>query len=323
MRRIGQTQDQSSAQRLCDYLETQSIDAKPDADTDAAAAHDIWIRDERDVDAARSILDEFLASPSDPKFNVTDEAKRLRLEREKSIREKVKQQEKARQRLRGRGGVGGGQTGSIPVTIAVIVLSTLASFSTSFGRLRGQVEVGNLTLEQKIFFNLSCVDPIEYKVTGNQFASLQQGQVWRLVTPMFLHGATFHLAFNMMALFTLGSVVERIHGSVFLAGLLLVSQIGATLLQMSIPELPLLQLLREGPIAIGASGAVFGVFGFIWIRPRFQQNYPVEIPQINVTLMLGFLVACFTPLIPGIANGAHLGGLLIGIAIARFWPREW
>jgi GlpG protein len=138
---------------------------------------------------------------------------------------------------------------------------------------------------------------------------------------MFLHGSAMHLVFNMMALYTLGGVVERLHGSLFLAGLLLVSQVVATLTQMSIPFLPINQILNEGPIGIGASGAVFGVFGFVWIRPKIQLNYPVEIPQSNVIMMLGFLIACMTPLIAGIANGAHLGGLLTGIVMAWLWPK--
>ncbi|MEM6980593.1 MAG: rhomboid family intramembrane serine protease [Planctomycetota bacterium] len=322
MRRIGQTPNFATAERFCDYLETKSIRAKTDTEDDPESPHDIWIREERDVDPARDILNEFLQRPDDSKFDAAAEAATLRRQRDREVKTKLRQQNKAQQRLRGRGSFAGGSptTGSIPVVITVIVLSTIASFATNFGNPKPSSEPGQLSSEQRIFTSLSCVDRIAYRATGDQFLSLKKGEIWRLITPMFLHGATFHLAFNMLALFTLGSVVERIHGSAFLAGLLLISQVGAMGLQMSIPELPLPPLLMESPIAIGASGAVFGVFGFVWIRPKIERDYPVEIPPMNVALMLGFLFVCMTPLISGIANGAHLGGLVIGVIVARFWP---
>lgn len=328
MRRIGTTPNRATAQRFCDYLETQSIAAKMDVDAAPDEPHDIWVREESDVDTAKSILTQFNASPDDSKYNAADKATVLRRQREKEIARKLDLQTKAQRKVGrtvGRGGPGGGiAVGSIPVTIAVIALATLVSFATSFGNPRPNRDGRGPSTEQTIFSALSCVDLASYRATDNQWISLQRGEVWRLISPMFLHGATFHLLFNMMALYTLGSVVERIHGSGFLAGLLIVSQIGATLLQMGIPmlQIPALTEISGLPIAIGASGAVFGVFGFIWIRPMVQPGYPVEIPPINVALMLGFLVVCFTPWVPGIANGAHVGGLLIGVAVAAAWPKS-
>ena len=109
-------------------------------------------------------------------------------------------------------------------------------------------------------------------------------------------------------------MVERLHGSWFLVGLLIGCQVAATLTQVLLPD------WLEPPDAIGASGAVFGVFGFIWIRPKVQSGYPIEIPPFNVKFMLGFLFLCMTPIIDNIANGAHVGGLLAGMAIAATAP---
>lgn len=343
MRRIGSISDPRLARRLCDYLQTQSIEARTDTDeggsgtpnqasgigTDSGSAaeadttaYDIWVREERDLDRAREIFRAFKQSPEDSKYDVSKEAEAIRRKKDRETKRRITQQKKAQQTLQRRGGFGGRSpmSGSIPVTIGLIVIATIVSFATSFGSPRQSREPNTLSLEQKIFFAFSSVDPRDYVATGDPFVSVKQGQLWRVITPMLLHGAIFHLAFNMIALYTLGSVVERLHGSVFLAALLLVSQIGGQLTQMSLPMLPLPPILQESPLAIGASGAVFGVFGFIWIRPRVQGGYPVEIPPVNVAFMLGFLFLCMTPLIQGIANGAHLGGLVIGVLVARLWP---
>lgn len=340
MRRIGSISDPRLATRLCDYLQTQSIDARTDTDErepepprvaggsggtateGRLTAYDIWVREERDLDRAKEIFRAFKESPDDPKYDVSKQAEAIRREKDRDARRRIAQQKKAQQKLRGRGGFGGRSpmSGSIPVTIGVIVIASVVGFATNFATIQWSRGGAEPTLEEKIFDSLSSVERNAYLKSGDPFISVKQGQLWRVITPMFLHGATLHLAFNMIALYMLGSVVERLHGSVFLAALLLVSQIGGQLTQMSLPMLPLPPILQESPLAIGASGAVFGVFGFIWIRPRVQPMYPVEIPPVNVAFMLGFLFLCMTPLIQGIANGAHLGGLVIGVIVARLWP---
>ena len=68
--------------------------------------------------------------------------------------------------------------------------------------------------------------------------------------------------------------------------------------------------------AIGASGAVYGLFGYLWIRPAVDPGYPIHMVPMNIVIMLGMLVACMTPLFENVANGAHLGGLFGGILAA-------
>lgn len=134
---------------------------------------------------------------------------------------------------------------------------------------------------------------------------------------MFLHGDEFHVAFNMLWIFFLGSVIERLHGSLFFTLLLLVTQFAGMMLQVSLPPLDWLPVSMHGtPFAIGASGAVYGLFGYLWIRPTLDLTYPISLDPINVVLMLGWLVVCMTPYIPNVANGAHLGGLIAGVIAA-------
>jgi GlpG protein len=170
-----------------------------------------------------------------------------------------------------------------------------------------------------VFMGLSFVDIRDYLATEDPFASIKQGEVWRFITPIFLHGDTYHLAFNMLALFFLGSAIERLQGSPFMAMLLLVSGVVGGLVQVWLPpadQLPeWLDGLSGSPFSIGASGAVYGLFGYLWVRPAMTPSYPVRMVPANVAIMLGWLVFCIF-FVQGIANGAHIGGLLAGVVIA-------
>lgn len=330
MRRIGTLASETLAIRFCDYLHTQSIDAKASSQDESAppatTAYDIWIRQEQDVERARDLFARFKVTPNASEYDVSAEAERLRRRRSAEIAKKIAEQKKSQMRVRrvtgstpggSFGGLGGaGQTpASIPVTIAIIVLATIIGFATNFSRVHRSANPAEADSAERLFEALSVVNYTTFvKTGGDAWASITSGEVWRLFTPMLLHGSMIHLAFNMINLYIIGGVVERIHGSLFYLLLLLFCQAVATTTQIALPD------WMEGPLAIGASGAVFGVFGFVWIRPKIQANYPVEIPSFSVKLMLGFLVLCFTPILPNIANGAHVGGLIAGILVAAILP---
>lgn len=326
MRRIGTLTGDSNANRFCDYLQTKSIEAKVEVSDSSEPAdrrpHDIWIRHEHDVAEAQAFLASFKVNPSAPDYDVSAEAERLRREKSDEIARKLKLQKKSKMKFRGAGtgggfgGLGGpAMTAPIPATIGFIVVATLIAFATSFAKPLWTPE-GPASMGEKIYNALSCVEPSLWNTTGDPLLSMKQGELWRLFTPALLHGSPMHLAFNMFNLYILGGVVERIHGVRFYLLLLLFCQAAATLTQILLPD------WLEFPLAIGASGAVFGVFGFVWIRPKIQPNYPVEIPSFNVKFMLGFLVLCMTGLLGGIANGAHVGGLVAGMLVAAIWPKE-
>lgn len=335
MRRIGTLQDSTQARQFCDYLVTLSIDATIDSDGEGPdEMWNLWIRDEKDVERARQEFAEFQRSPTDGRYRVEAEASRLRDERvaEQQRREAV-QLETQRSMPRESSPLGSLidaplKQKSIPVTIAIIAISVVVSFTSHFGDPRGSRVPGKTTLEEKTYYGLSFVDWREYRKDQDPFASIRKGQVWRIVTPMFLHGDEFHLAFNMLWIFFLGSAIERLHGSLFFGLLTVGTQIAGMMLQVMLPGSEVLaeffqgtpleflsETLSGSPFAIGASGAVYGLFGFLWIRPIVDRNYPIHLVPMNVVLMLGWLVACMTPLIPNVANGAHLGGLLAGVAV--------
>ena len=133
-------------------------------------------------------------------------------------------------------------------------------------------------------------------------AGVAEGEWYRLVTGGFLHLSIFHLAFNMIALFFLGRILEPSIGTVrFLAiyfASLLAGSFGAILLSGSFVN------------TVGASGAVFGIFGatFVIARGRGLDHIASQIGLIlGINLLLTFTIS-------GISIGGHIGGLLGGLA---------
>jgi membrane associated rhomboid family serine protease len=127
---------------------------------------------------------------------------------------------------------------------------------------------------------------------------------WRMLTSAFLHSQGFflHIAFNMYALWILGSHLEPLLGRARFLALYLLSAIGGSVavLLLSSPNVPVL----------GASGAVFGLFGALFIVQR-QRGGEVKslLILIGINVVLGFVVS-------GISWQAHLGGLVTGTLAA-------
>jgi membrane associated rhomboid family serine protease len=133
-------------------------------------------------------------------------------------------------------------------------------------------------------------------------AGVAEGEWYRLITGGFLHLSIFHLAFNMVALFFLGRILEPSIGTVrFLAiyfASLLAGSFGAILLSGSFVN------------TVGASGAVFGIFGatFLIARGRGLDHIASQIGLIlGINLLLTFTIS-------GISIGGHIGGLVGGLA---------
>ncbi len=129
-----------------------------------------------------------------------------------------------------------------------------------------------------------------------------QGEIWRLVTPIFLHFGLLHLLFNSLWIYQLGSAIETVESS----GKLLKLVVGVAVLSN------LSQYLMTGPNFGGLSGVVYGLLGYIWMQSR-QARSPYFMGNGLVAFMLGWLVLCFTGLVGNIANFAHLGGLAVGM----------
>jgi GlpG protein len=130
------------------------------------------------------------------------------------------------------------------------------------------------------------------------------GQIWRLITPIFIHFGTWHILFNLLWLHDLGSMIEGRQSSGRLAVLVLV--IGACS--------NLAQFYYRGPMFGGMSGVVYGLLGYVWIRGKFDPGSGLYLHPTTVIMMILWFLACFTPLVPNVANAVHTVGFGMGIA---------
>ncbi len=133
-----------------------------------------------------------------------------------------------------------------------------------------------------------------------------QGEWWRLVTNGFMHDPSniFHLLLNMYALFWLGRMIEPALGHARFLALYFVALLAGSLGVL---------LLEPNAAAVGASGAIFGLFGVAIVMARNRNINLMQsglVPVLVLNLVITFL--------PGsnIAYGAHLGGLVAGIVCA-------
>ena len=133
----------------------------------------------------------------------------------------------------------------------------------------------------------------DYGLWGPMVSS---GEWWRLITSGFLHASLIHIGSNMLALFFIGRALEPALGSLRLGLIYFVSLVAGSLGVMA---------LEPDSLSIGASGAIFGLMGAFVIIAR-DRGISVMQSGIGPVILLN-LVITFT--IPGIAIGAHLGGL--------------
>jgi rhomboid protease GluP len=132
------------------------------------------------------------------------------------------------------------------------------------------------------------------------------GQPWRLVSSLFLHGSLLHLAFNMLALWQVGQLVERLFGSLRFIALYTIAGVCGGIASV---------LWNANANSVGASGAIFGIVGGLFAFMR-QENSGVPPSVVNDLRgsLLPFLVFNLAAgfLYPHTDNAAHIGGLVGG-----------
>lgn len=184
------------------------------------------------------------------------------------------------------------RTGGAPATKAFLGLAVVVYLLANFGGLR----------------------EIVYPLFWQDNALVAAGEWWRLFTPVLLHATVTHILFNMWALWVLGPQIERGVGTWPFVGVYLASAAvgGAFMYVLGGPD---------APVAVGASGAIFGLFGiwFNWaVRRRNTAQGRFLLRQIGFLLLLN---AALPFIIRNIAWEAHLGGLIAGFVIGELWAR--
>jgi GlpG protein len=285
MRVIGHLRTQTSAGKFSDFLLVQGI---RNVIEEEGGSYAIWIHSEDEIPKAKEHLDFFNAHPNDPRFNQHSA-------RAAEIKEQeVKEAESAGRRFFDRSRIFKSTTpyGVGPMTMLLIMTCVAVAAITSLGK------------------NFEVLNPLlitQLSQTGQYSRAVPEvlhGEVWRLITPTFVHFGFLHIFFNMIWLFDLGSMVEARESPWKLFGLVIVISVLANFAQLQV----------SNPLFGGMSGVVYGLLGYVWMKGKFDPASGLYLHPQTVAMMLIWYVACLLKLIPGIANTVHTVGLLIGIA---------
>lgn len=151
-------------------------------------------------------------------------------------------------------------------------------------------------------------------VFGNLSQTLTSGQVWRFLSPAFLHFGWMHLIFNLMWVWYFGRQIEALQGSRTMLLLLIVAGVGANVAQYA-----------TGTVLFGGmSGVVYALLAHVWLMSRRVLQSGFFVPQMLVVFMLGWMVFTMTDMagsvgFGNVANEAHLGGLLVGLVTGWYY----
>lgn len=151
------------------------------------------------------------------------------------------------------------------------------------------------------------------KVDSSFFYEIMHGQIWRLITPIFLHLSFLHILFNMMWFKDLGYLMEFNFGKNYLLKFIAISALGSNLLQYFV----------SGPQFGGMSGVLYAMLGFVWVHKRLNPDFEYALPRYDIGMMIGWYFLCLTGALGPIANSAHGGGLVVGILAAVFTGFKW
>lgn len=282
MRRIGSMADEKTARSFGDFLYASGIENNIEpAETTAGRDRqwDIWVHSDNLLDQAKALLAEFLAHPDDPKFKAASSlAGTKRKKEEQELKAYQKRFITGRQLFPQLERLGPVTTAHIGISVAVALVSALGSDRTL----------------------LRYLQISEYPAAF--LPEVMRGQVWRLVTPIFIHYGLLHILFNMLWLRDLGSMVEQHQGRVTLfllvSGIAVLSNLG--------------QYVMSGPYFGGMSGVVYGLLGYCWIRGRFDPWSGLFVNQQTVLMMIIWFFVCLLGLVGAVANTAHAAGFAAG-----------
>jgi len=287
MRIIGHLPAEASAREFGDYLYAQGIGNRIEPARDGT--WELWVEAEDQIATATVLLKEYQGNPGDPKYQQSSRIAREKREQEQQANEAAQKRFFDRRNLFPLSWGVGVTTG---ILIAISVATALVSV---FG--------GNSKPILWMFIS-------EYDVEGGAMARLgglpeiRHGELWRLLTPMFIHFGLLHLLFNMVWLLDLGTMIERRQSTRVLSALVLVI---AALSNFG-------QYLWQGPGFGGMSGVVYGLIGYIWVRGKFDPASGLFLHSSTVTMAVIWFVLCLVRVIPNMANGAHGVGFAVGIA---------
>ena len=136
-----------------------------------------------------------------------------------------------------------------------------------------------------------------------------EGEVWRLVTPIFLHGSVMHFGMNTLVLMDVGPQLEEVYGSARYLFLYVV---------MGIFSFVVSSLWNPYVISIGASGSLLGLIGLMLAITKKHGGALAEMYRKQLIRWVVYIFV-FGFIIRGVDNAAHLGGLVAGYGLGKMF----
>ncbi len=277
MRQVGEISGQARAGRFINFLHAQGI--KAEAREDEGERSTIWVIDEDQLTEAEQHFVSFKVSPDAAVFDaepapraVPPPAKAKGRGRYIDVRTEVF-----------------GRPKLALTSVTVILIGVSIVLTVLSGTPRG------MDVTRLLYFS-------EYM--GRDFPEIMDGQVWRLVTPIFLHANFIHILFNMMWLYRLGGAIETNEGKLYLVAFTFV----AAAISNSC------QYLMDGPSFLGFSGVIYAYVGYTWMLSKFQPGTRYLMTRDTVIMMVVWMFVCMSGFLGPVANTAHVAGMVAGTA---------
>lgn len=311
MRQIGTITEERSARRLVDYLLTLGVTAQVRKEADGWG---LWVLDENRVPLARVEFDAYRQAPDDPRFEaapreaetIRREAGRIDARYRKNIRDASQTWGRTPFRRR-------------PLTIIMVAISVVVFvLQNVHERRRGALDT-SLKVTDKLAFasTLPKVDDQGHRRPDPMgIEDIAGGEVWRLVTPIFMHANVLHIVFNLWLLITFGTLIEARRGTWMFAALVLFAAVASNVGQ----HIYNIRVAGEPRLFLGMSGVGYALFGYLWMKGLHEPEPGMVLHSGTVQTMLFWLVLCMTGAIGPVANAAHVVGMVVGMlfGLARF-----
>lgn len=277
---IGVMRDRGAALKFADYL--NSIGIKATAKPGFGANYSIFVANEADISKAKLELLRFGNNPFAKAYNQAAWSQGKTPKRERTI---------------------SSRSGLLSFSMGTYTWSLLSVTSI--------LEVACL-----VIFVLGLVPSIDNALlSGLSWYSLDQltsGQVWRVFTPVLLHFGILHLLFNLVMFEAFARPIERHFGAWKLGYIIFSIALVSNVLQFMFLQS---DLGAGNTIFGGLSGVVYGVIGYMGVLSR-RQDLPSDLRLPPGLLLVSAIFIGIGFFLSGIANICHLGGLLMGMALA-------
>lgn len=305
MRCVGYIESESQARVFRSYLLTLGIHADLEQARDKRWG--VWVHEENRLDEGAAELQAFVADPKNERFSrgaaAGQEIDRARAKDERKYKDRHVDMRTAWHK---------NQSGGAPLTYTLIFISVAVTLMQHFP---GMGDFFERWLYAAALYRNEAGLGFYHR---DPFHDILHGQVWRLITPVFIHAkflagfGIMHILFNMMWLNDLGGRIERVEGTARLGIMALVFALLSNVLEQ----------WMVGPMFGGMSGVVYGLFAYVWLLGyyNYSENYVMD--RGIMVMMLVWFVLCWTGLLGPIANWAHLGGLVAGAVAATLRLRR-